>query len=129
MKYMIEELGIEKEVIVLGWVEEEDLPYIFNKAEIFIFPSLYEGFGIPVIQAMACGAPVLLSNIDVLQEVAQDAALFFDCHNSADLAQKIELIQKDKDLKKDLVEKGLLRCQNFSWKKCAQETLDIINNL
>ena len=129
MKYMIEELGIEEDVIILGWVEENDLPHIFNRAEIFIFPSLYEGFGMPVIQAMACGVPVISSNIEVLREVAQEAALFFDCHNSIDLAQKIELIQKDKNLKEDLIKKGLIRCQNFSWEKCAQETLNIINNL
>jgi glycosyltransferase involved in cell wall biosynthesis len=126
---MIEELGIEEDVIILGWVEENDLPHIFNRAEIFIFPSLYEGFGMPVIQAMACGVPVISSNIEVLREVAQEAALFFDCHNSIDLAQKIELIQKDKNLKEDLIKKGLIRCQNFSWEKCAQETLNIINNL
>ncbi len=129
MKYMIEELGIEEDVIILGWVDEEDLAYIFNKAEVFIFPSLYEGFGIPVIQAMACGAPVLLSDIEVLREVAQEAALFFDCHNSSELSQKMELIQNDKKLKNDLIARGLLRCQNFSWKKCAKETLDVINNL
>lgn len=129
MKYVIEELGVEKDVIILGWVEEEDLLFIFNKAKTFIFPSLYEGFGIPVIQAMACGTPVLLSNLDVLREVAGDAGLFFDRFSSVDLSKKIEQINNDDKLRSDLIEKGLKRASDYSWKKCAQETLNIINSL
>jgi glycosyltransferase involved in cell wall biosynthesis len=113
----------------LGWVEEKDLPYIFNKAEVFIFPSFYEGFGIPIIQAMACGVPVLSSDIEVLHEVAQEAALFFDHFNPTDLAKKMEKIINNQELKTNLINKGLLRSQNFSWKKCAEETLAELTNL
>lgn len=129
MKYVIEELGLEDDVMILGWVEENDLPYIFNKSKAFIFPSLYEGFGIPIVQAMACGVPVLSSNIEVLQEVAQDSALFFDRFSPVDLAYKIEEILSDKELRQNLITKGLSRAKNFSWEKCAQETLEEINNL
>lgn len=129
MKYIIEELDLEDNVIILGWVEENDLPYIFNKAKAFIFPSLYEGFGIPVIQAMACGTPVLSSDIEVLQEVAQDCALFFDRFSPVDLAYKIEEILSDKELRQNLITKGLSHSKNFSWEKCARETLEEINSL
>jgi glycosyltransferase involved in cell wall biosynthesis len=129
MKYIIEELGLEDDVITLGWVEENDLPYIFNKARLFIFPSLYEGFGIPVIQAMACGIPVLASDIAVLQEVAQDSALFFDRFSPIDMAYKIEEILSNKELRQNLISKGLSHSKNFSWEKCAQETLEEINSL
>ncbi|MDD3711206.1 MAG: glycosyltransferase family 1 protein [Patescibacteria group bacterium] len=129
MRYMIEELCLENDVIILGWVDEVDLPFIFNKAQIFIFPSLYEGFGIPVLQAMACGAPVLLSNIEVLQEVAQDNALFFDRFDPIDLSEKISNILNNEDLRRELISKGLSHSKNFSWEKCARETLAEINSL
>ncbi len=129
IKYIIEELGIDSDVIFLGWVEEEDLPYIFNRAEAFIFPSFYEGFGIPTLQAMACASPLILSDIEVLHEVAGDAALFFNPHNADDLARKMNIIARDEAVRQDLIEKGLLRVKNFSWEKCAQETLKVLNNL
>lgn len=129
MRYMIEELSLENDVIILGWVEELDLPFIFNKAQIFVFPSLYEGFGIPVLQAMACGTPVLLSDIEVLQEVAQDSALFFDRFDPLDLAKKIEEILNNQSERENLIAKGLEHAKKFSWKKCAQETLEEINSL
>lgn len=129
MKYIIEELGMENNVVILGWVEEEDLPYIFNKADAFIFPSLYEGFGIPVIQAMACGTPTILSNIDVLYEIAKDQALFFDRFDPIDLAKKIQQLLNDQELRNNLIIKGLEYSKNFSWEKCAQETLAEINSL
>ncbi|HPT08118.1 MAG TPA: glycosyltransferase family 1 protein [bacterium] len=129
IKYLIEELGIYKDVIILGWVEEEDLPYIVNKAEAFIFPSFYEGFGIPILQAMACETPVLLSNIEVFHEIAQDSALFFDHLDPNDLAEKMVMIVNDDNLKMDLINRGKSLVSNFSWRKCAQETLKEINNL
>ncbi len=129
MHYMIEELAIEDDVIILGWVEEDDLPYIFNKARAFVLPSLYEGFGIPVLQAMACGTPTLISDIEVLHEVAQDSALFFDRFSPVDLSEKIEVILNNEELRQVLIAKGLIRAKNFSWEKCAKETLSEINNL
>ncbi len=129
IKYMIEEFGIENEVIILGWVEENDLPFIFNKALCFIFPSFFEGFGIPVLQSMACGTPVIASNIDALHEVAGDCALFFNHLSSNDLSLKMKQIFNDKDLRELLIEKSLIRSKLFSWEKCAQETLKEINSL
>ncbi len=129
MNYMIKGLDLEDQVLVLGWLEEEDLPYIFNKADAFVFPSLYEGFGIPVLQAMASGLPTLLSDLEVLKEVAEDSALFFNRLDPVDLASKMKKIISDDDLKEELKLKGLERARNFSWKKCAQETLKEIESL
>jgi glycosyltransferase involved in cell wall biosynthesis len=129
IKYLIEELGVSKNVIILGWVEEKDLPNIVNEAKTFIFPSFYEGFGIPVLQAMACETPVLLSNIKVFHEIASESALFFDHFNPNDLAEKMAMIINDENLRIDLINKGKFLVANFSWRKCAQETLKEINNL
>ena len=129
IKYLIDEMDLENEVLNLGWVEEEDLAAIFNQAEIFIFPSLHEGFGIPVIQAMACNTPVLASDIPALKEVAQEAALFFSCRDTSDLFEKIKKLENSPDLKKELKRRGLEHSQNFSWEKCAQETLEVIKSL
>jgi glycosyltransferase involved in cell wall biosynthesis len=129
IKYMIKGLDLEDQVISLGWVEEEDLPYIFNKAEAFIFPSLYEGFGIPVLQAMASGLPVLSSDLEVLKEVSGDSVLFFNRLDPVDLASKMKKIIKDDNLKEKLKFKGLRKSETFSWRKCAQETLKEIESL
>jgi glycosyltransferase involved in cell wall biosynthesis len=129
MRYMIDELELENDILILGWVEELDLPYIFNKAKAFVFPSFYEGFGIPVIQAMACGTPVLASDIEVLHEVASEAALFFDPKNEEDMADKMRMISVDSDLRNDLKIKGIKRSKSFSWRKCAEETLKEINSI
>ena len=128
IKYLIEELGVDNNVLMLGWTEEQDLPYIFNKARAFVFPSFYEGFGIPILQSMACGAPVLLSDIEVFREVAQDSALFFDHLDPVDIALKMDKIINEPDLRKKISERGLIRASEFSWKKCAQETLIVIES-
>ncbi len=130
MRYLIEEFALENDVLILGWVEEKDMPYIFNKAEAFVFPSLYEGFGIPVLQAMACGTPNILSDIDVLVEVAgRDNALFFDRFDVVDLAKKMEIIISDKELREKLINNGLTRAKDFSWRKCAEQTLKEIKQM
>ncbi len=129
IKYLIEELGVSKNIIILGWVEEQDLPSIVNEAKAFIFPSFYEGFGIPILQAMACETPVLLSNIKVFHEIAQEAALFFDHFDPNDLSEKMAMIINNENLRIDLIDKGKSLATDFSWRKCAGETLKEINNL
>ncbi len=122
--------GLDKEVIMPGWVPEADMPYIFNGATAFIFPSRHEGFGIPVIQAFACGVPAAVSNIPVLREIAGDGALFFNCSDKEkSMARAIERIISDNSLRKKLAEKGLKRAKDFSWERCARETLKIIEEL
>jgi len=126
LKYIIDEFGLQDEVIMPGWADEEDMPCIFNGAAAYILPSLHEGFGITVLQALACGVPTIVSDIPALQEVAGEAALYCDPHNKEDVARVMELIIIDQDLRGQLIEKGLQRAKEFSWEKCAQETLKIL---
>ncbi len=126
IKYIVHEFGLQNEVIMPGWAHEEDIPYIFNGAEAFILPSLHEGFGITLLQALASGVPSAASDIPVLREVAGEAALFFDPHDKEDMARVMEKIIADPDLRSELIAKGISRAKEFSWKKCAKETLDYI---
>lgn len=129
VKYIIKENNIENEVLLLGWVPEVDLPYFFNGAEAFVFPTLYEGFGIPVIQALACGVPVVASGIEVLKEISDNKALFFNPYSKDDITRALYRIIDDKDLRERLSREGLERAKNFSWEKCARETYEQIKSL
>lgn len=128
VKYVIEEFNLDNEVVMPGWVDEADLPYIFSAASAFIFPTRYEGFGIPVLQAMACGVPAAISDIEVLKEVAGDAAVYFDRDDTFSMAEAMHLVSSDEKLRQDLIEKGLERVKNFSFEKCARETLSVLEN-
>ncbi|MCK9439314.1 glycosyltransferase family 4 protein [Patescibacteria group bacterium] len=129
IKYMISEFDLFRDIIMLGWVEEKDMPYIFNGSKAFVFPSLHEGFGIPILQAMACGVPIIASDIDVLREVGGDSPLFFNSKDENDLCSKMELLVDDEKKVAEMIESGFLRAKNFSWKKCAEETLKEIKSL
>jgi len=129
VNYVIQEFNLNQEVIITGWIPEEDLPYIYNGASAFIFPSLYEGFGIPLIQAMACATPVAASRAGSIPEVAGDAALYFDPESKSDMAEKMAQIVTDDNLRNELVKKGLDRVKNFSWEKCTKETLAVLESL
>lgn len=124
----IKKYNLEKEVIMPGWIEERDLSYILSCASLFIFPSLYEGFGIPILEAMACGVPVCAANRASIPEVAGRAALFFDPENEEEMAKFIEKILKDLNLQKELKEKGKKRALAFSWEKCARKTLEVLES-
>lgn len=126
VKYVIEEFNLENDVIMPGWVDEADMPYIFSSAKAFIFPTRYEGFGIPVLQAMACGLPCAVSDIEVLKEVAGDAAIYFDRDDNFAMAEAMHLVSGDENIRQELIEKGLERVQNFSFEKCARETLAVL---
>jgi len=128
VKYVIEQFDLNNEVIMPGWVDEEDLPYIFSGAKAFIFPSKHEGFGIPVIQSLACGLPTAVSDIPVLREIADGAVLFFNQTDKRAIAEAMKQIVVDANLRHKLKVKGLEKAQEFSWKKCAQETLREIEN-
>ncbi len=117
-----------KDIILTGRVDFSALARLYRCAEIFIFPSLYEGFGIPVLEAFSSGVPVICANNSSLPEVAGDSALYFDGKNVADLTRKIISILENDDLKKNLIEKGFVQLRKFSWEKCAKETLDFIKN-
>lgn len=129
VKYMIREYSIENNVIMPGWVDEEDMPFILNGANAFIFPSKHEGFGIPVLQAMGCEIPIAASDIAPIREVAQDAILYFDPNDTCSVKFAIEKILLDNNLRLNILKKSRQRIKNFSWKKCAQETLDLMKKM
>jgi glycosyltransferase involved in cell wall biosynthesis len=111
-----------KGVRALGYVKQSDLPYFYNQALAFIFPSLYEGFGLPVLEAMASGCPVLASQSSSIPEVGGNAILYFHPEKIKEIEEKMREVFKKEGLREDLREKGLIQAQKFSWEKCAQET-------
>lgn len=126
VKYLIEQFNLTSDVLITGWVQEEDLPSIFNGASSFVFPTKHEGFGIPVIQSMACGVPVVISDIPVLREISGDAALYFEANSKEALSEAMWQSIVDQNLRRDLRTKGIKQAKNFSWEKCARETLQVI---
>ncbi len=129
VNYMIEEFLLDNEVIMPGWVEEIDMPYVYSAATAFVFPSLYEGFGIPLLQAMACEVPIVASRSASIPEVTEDAALLFEPLDIKAMSEAMGKIITDNKLREELISRGRERIKNFSWEKCAQETLFEIDNL
>ncbi len=121
----VERLGLEGKVAFPGFIADEDLPALYNLAELFVFPSLYEGFGLPVLEAMACGTPVVCSNTSSLPEIVGDAALTFDPLDVTEIAAKIEEVLHNEALREEMREKGLQQAAKFSWERTAQETLEV----
>lgn len=122
-------LELEDQVSFLGYAPEEDLPALYTAADLFVLPSLYEGFGLPVLEAMSCGAPVACSRAASLQEVAGDAARYFDPYNPEAMAEAIWTLWRDADQRAHLRERGLKRAAAFSWKRAASETLALYDTL
>lgn len=120
---LVKSLGIEKKVLFTGFFPAEDLPSLYNAAELYVLPSFFEGFGIPIIESFACGTPVITSNVSCLPEVAGDAAILIDPHNPDELADALEKVLLSEALQQELIEKGLGRAKQFSWKKTAEKTL------
>jgi glycosyltransferase involved in cell wall biosynthesis len=125
----IEQLGLKNSVIFTGLVEDDDLPLLMNEASLLAFPSLYEGFGIPPLEAMACGVPVVASNASSIPEVVGDAALLFDPYNVEEMTALICEVLTDEELRDDLVKRGFEHMKHFSWEKAAQETLAVYNEI
>jgi glycosyltransferase involved in cell wall biosynthesis len=126
---LVTQLGLEKHVIFTGFVPDEDLPAIYNLADLFVFPSLYEGFGIPVLEAMACGCPVVTTKTGCSREVAGDAALLADPRNPEEIAREISKVLSSPDLRSQMIEKGLSQASRFGWEKTASETLRLMEEL
>ncbi|MDI6778326.1 MAG: glycosyltransferase family 1 protein [Patescibacteria group bacterium] len=125
----IKNSSLSEQVIFPGWIEDKDLPAIYKLSECFVFPSLYEGFGIPIVEAMAAGIPVVSSDKSCLPEVGGDAALFADPANPADFAKKIHEVITDENLRSDLVKKGTKLAKSYTWQKTAEKTLEIYKSL
>jgi len=116
---------IGSEVIITPYIEETDMPALYNAADVFVFPSLMEGFGLPLVEAMKCGVPVVASDVSAMPEIAGGAAALVNATDSRLLADRIWEVYSDSALKASLVEKGLLRAKFFSWQKTAQSMKNI----
>ncbi len=125
----IKELNLEERVVFLNYVSNEDLLYLYNSAACFIYPSLYEGFGLPILEAIACGAPVITSNVSSLPEAVGEAAILIDPYNIDNMAMALNKILTDENLRRNLRERGLRQTQKFSWQKTAQEVLRILQDI
>ncbi len=113
-------------VVITGFVKDEDLPAIYKNAEALILPSFYEGFGIPVLEAFACGIPAIVSNTSSLPEVAGGAAILIHPNNPEEIAKAMEKIM-DSEIRRALIEKGNARIKDFSWQKTAQKTWEVLS--
>jgi len=121
----IERAGIGKHVMVIGYLPDAEIPVLMRAAALFVYPSLYEGFGLPPLEAMACGTPVVVSNSSSLPEVVGDAALIAPAEETDRLAEAVERGLFDKAVRKTLVRKGLGRVLPYTWSRAAEQTLEV----
>lgn len=119
--------GVQEDVRFLDFISNEELPALYQAATCFVLPSLYEGFGLPVLEAMKYGCPVATSNISSLPEAGGDAALYFDPKDTSDIAEKIHRLVSDEKLREEFREKGFKQVKKFSWNKAASQLLEIVS--
>jgi glycosyltransferase involved in cell wall biosynthesis len=122
-------LQLPEQVKFLGGVTSEELLYLYNAAQIFVLPSFYEGFGLPPLEAMACGTPVIASNTSSLPEVVGDAGILIDPNDVEGWTVEIWHLLSDDKRRAELAEKGLRRAQLFSWERAARETLSVYHKV
>jgi glycosyltransferase involved in cell wall biosynthesis len=126
LMFRVEDLGLENEVIFTGYVPDERLVALLARADVLVFPSIYEGFGLPPLEAMACGVPVITSARASLPEVVGDAALLLeDPLEAEEIAARVEAVISDPALRSDLVEKGRERARLFTWEKAAAQVFEV----
>ncbi len=127
MLQAIQHSPFKKDIRLTGYIEDNRALYYAN-ASVFVYPSFFEGFGLPVLEAMACGAPVVTSHNSSLVEVAGSAALLINPFNISEIAKAITQVLNDQDLRNRLVERGITRAAGFSWDACARQTLEILTS-
>jgi glycosyltransferase involved in cell wall biosynthesis len=125
----LDKLKIRQHVLFTGFVEDDDLPDLYRGAQIFVYPSLYEGFGLPVLEAMASGVPVITSNRSSLPEVAGNAALLIDPTRPDDLAAAMSAVVSNRALHEELQRKGVARAKDFTWEAVARRTLAVYRSI
>jgi glycosyltransferase involved in cell wall biosynthesis len=121
--------GLTKQVLCPGRLSQAELRLLYSHAEVFLFPSLYEGFGMPVLEAMACGAPVITSKTTALGEVAGDAAILVDPLNARELADGLSRVLESESLRAALTAKGFARAKEYTWSHAAAQTLGLYASL
>lgn len=124
-----EKSEFKDDIKFLGYIDSKDKVYLYNLAAVFVYPSFYEGFGLPPLEAMACGLPIITSYAASLPEVAGGAALMVDPYNINDMAGALAAVLTDEKLKNSLIKRGLEQAKKFSWNKAAREYLEVFNNL
>ncbi len=125
----IEELGLQGDVMLPGYIPEHELPLWYNAADVFVYPSLYEGFGLPPLEAMACRTPVIVSNASALPEVVADAGVQVDPYQPHQWASALAQLCEDADLRAELASRGMQRARQFSWTRMAQETIQVYRHV
>ena len=120
-----EQSGISSDIIFAGYIAQTELPLWYNAAELFVYPSHYEGFGLPVVEAMACGTPAIPSNVSSLPEVAGDAALTVAPADTSGLTGAIERALSDAPLRAQMKERGLAQAAQFTWRRVAEQTAHV----
>jgi len=125
---MVERWGLKDRVSFIGWVPEEDKPTLYSEAALFVFPSLYEGFGLPPLEAMSCGTAVITSNRGSLPEVVGDGAMLVDPHDVDGLAHAMSALLRNEVEREELAAKGLERARVFSWKKTVTQTMEVYSS-
>lgn len=125
----VQDLGLEQDVVFTGYVVDEDLPTLYNQAQLFVTAACFEGFGIPVIEAMACGVPVVASKAAALQEVVADAGLLAAPLSIPELTEAMARALTDTTLRQDMIARGYVRAQQFTWERTARQTLAVYKQL
>ena len=125
----VKELKLEQDILFTGYIEDSDAPVLISGATAFLFPSFYEGFGLPPLEAMACGVPVLTSNCASLPEVVGDAAIVVDPYSIDEIMQGMKMLMKDANLRMKLSEKGIKQAKSFTWDKTADIVYDVYKEL
>lgn len=115
-----------RDIVFTGFIENFDKPYIYNLAKVFVYPSFYEGFGFPPLEAMACGVPTITSNTSSLPEIVGDGAIMVDPYNIDEITEAMDLCLTNENLRLELVKRGVAQAGNFLWEKAAKETLEWI---
>jgi glycosyltransferase involved in cell wall biosynthesis len=128
LKLLVRKAGLDKDIHFLGYVPFESMPALYREAFLLVFPSLYEGFGIPLVEAMACGCPVIVSQTSSMPEVCGDAAYYIDPDSKESIRKSIETLVADAGLRDSIREKGYRRAEQFSWKKAAESFKSLIEN-
>ncbi|TSC87755.1 MAG: Glycosyl transferase, group 1 [Microgenomates group bacterium Gr01-1014_7] len=113
----------------IPWLSIDELELLYSGATVLLYPSLYEGFGLPIVDAFACGIPVITSNVSSMPEVGGAAAIYVDPLNTTEMKRKLEILMEDKDLRKEFVKKGFEQVKKFSWEKTAQQTAEVYRRL
>ena len=129
LRSYIDKMSLSEKIVILENLEDDNLRQVYAAAELFIYPSLYEGFGLPVLEAMASGVPVIASNTSSIKEVAGEAGYLINPYNTKDITDSLRVLIENDRLRQELIRKGLTRAKQFSWEKMAKETYKIYQEL